>query len=212
MLLDEVVRLRSSNLLEFFSDSKIQYDAQTGIFRKEGQYLKVGDKLKLVGEDKSVLVDTLYYRWSLEERELAQGATYEAVLPQESKVRRFKLESVDNEARWYVFVDEDNTKSLAGNFEDLPPLYHSGGGRVGPSSVLFKTNGTFKEVPYDSLVTQDLELDFSGSHVVVALGYVQRQALQPFSLNYVLLMLQKATEVPDSLQSCNGRTIRSLLY
>lgn len=173
MLLDEVVRLRSSNLLDFFSDSKVLYDAEKGTFSKDGGSLKIGDRVFFDESGVSSEVEELYYESSVAEARLVEGMTYEAFLPQDSRLRRFTLESIDDDAKWYRFVEEGESgmaTALVGNFEDLPPLYRTGEGQNGPNSVLLKTAGGLKEVSIDQIAGKELELDFSGCHVVVALG------------------------------------------
>ena len=43
MILDEVINLRSKDLLHFFSDSKIKYDVVANTFEKKGRHLKIAD-------------------------------------------------------------------------------------------------------------------------------------------------------------------------
>ena len=53
MLLDEIIRLRSKDLLHYYSDSKVEVDVNTGALKKKGGALKVGDLIQPNGDDKA---------------------------------------------------------------------------------------------------------------------------------------------------------------
>lgn len=176
MLLDEVINLRSKDLLHFYSDSMVQFDAEAGSFRKAGQALKPGDVVvdESTGEDMEI-VDFIFES-TLSPTELTAGLDYNIFLPDERKPRVFQLEHMNDEEDWYTFIErlsddeERDPVVIQGNFDDLPPAYRTGYGRPEPTAVMINRQGVLQEESFEALRERGYSLRFPNSHVVVALG------------------------------------------
>jgi hypothetical protein len=178
MLLDEVINLRSKNLLEFFSDSMIQFDADSVTFRKAGDALKPGDVVVDDATGEKLKVKEFLYEHTLCSAGLISGQEYDIFLPNERKARTFKLELADTESDWYKFVermdptDERVPIVFQGSFAELPPAYRTGFGCPDPSSVTFMKSGLSREESFETVRKKTYMLMFEKAHVVVALGCV----------------------------------------
>jgi hypothetical protein len=170
MILDEVINLRSKDLIHFFSDSKIEYDAIAGTFEKFGKSLKQGDVI-FANEKLSEIMEVKDYAYPkrLTARDLVVGQDYDIVLPRDKKVRSFRLVQMDDNADFYQF-SALGVKDVAGSFNALPPIYKSGQGRIDPSGIIVDVNGSLRELPFDANKDKKFRLDFSTSHVVVGTG------------------------------------------
>jgi hypothetical protein len=178
MLLDEVINLRSKDLLEYFSDSMIQFDADSATFRKGGHALKPGDVVVDDDTGEKLKVKAFFYEKTIASADLIKGQEYDIFLPDERKARTFRLEIADTESDWYKFVERMNQTGesdpivLQGGFADLPPAYRTGSGRPEPTSVTFTKSGIPREESYETVCKKTYLLMFDKSHVVVALGCV----------------------------------------
>lgn len=178
MLLDEVINLRSKDLLHFYSDSMVQFDVETGYFSKKGNALKPGDVVVDESTGEEIQIDDLVYDSTLSSAELTNGLDYEIYLPDERKPRIFKLAHLDSEADWYTFVERLDVKEerdpvvLQGNFEDLPRAYCAGYGHLDPTAVVINKRGIRQEKSFKTICERVYSLRFKKSHVVVALGCV----------------------------------------
>jgi hypothetical protein len=170
MILDEVINLRSKDLIHFFSDSKIEYDAIAGTFDKLGKSLKQGDVI-FANENltESMEVKDFNYPKRLAARELVVQQEYDIVLPRDKKVRSFRLVQMDHSADFYQF-SALGVKDVAGSFNALPPIYQSGQGRIDPFEIVVDVNGSLRKLPFDANKDKKFRLDFSSSHVVVGTG------------------------------------------
>ena len=120
-------------------------------------------------------VQDFVYKSRVTVRDLEEGQDYDIVLPRDKKVRSFRLVEMDKVYDWYQFsAHEPGVRDVSGKFNDLPPVYLSGHGRIDPTGIVVKVNGTKEELPFDSVAEKDFRLDFSASHVIVALGYVMQ--------------------------------------
>jgi hypothetical protein len=173
MILDEVINLRSKKLLEYYSDSKIFYNVTKGLFEKEGASLKAGD---LFFDTSSVRnqykVKEFRFRSSLTSNQLVVGQDYDIKLPREKEVHRFRLVEMDRSYDWYSFeAHEPGIRAVAGSFTNLPPVYRDGEGRVDPTDIIVEDKEQkTTELPFEEVKKVGYELDFSASHVFVALG------------------------------------------
>ena len=170
MLLDEVINLRSKDLLHFYSDSLIKYDITSRIFEKNGRSLKVGDVV--FDENRVLEVQEFVYSSSLQRTELVVGNDYDFVRPREKTVHSYRLAMMDHNYDWYHFTAHENDiHDFAGSFKRLPPIYPYGMGRNDPNSILVKVNGSRKQaLDFDTVAEKFYRLDVSKSHVIVALG------------------------------------------
>ena len=173
MILDEIINLRSKDLIQFYSDSKINYDIAAGSFSKQGRALKIND---LVfgdqNENQLMEIQDLVYKSRVTVSEMVEGNDYDIVLPREKKPRSFRLVKMDRGYDWYQFeCHEAGIRDVAGSFNGLPPVYLSGQGRFEPSSILVEdADGLTREFSYDEVKNKSFKLDFSATHVIVALG------------------------------------------
>jgi hypothetical protein len=172
MILDEMINLRSKELIHFYSGSKIDYDVLTGTFTKKGRSLQVGDRI-FDGQDpqKIMEVQGFVYNSRVTVNELAAGHDYDIVLPRETQVRRYRLVQMDRQFDWYQFsAHEPGVSDVVGSFRALPPVYTSGNGRVDPTGIDVDGNGSMNVLLFDEVKDKNMLLDFSATHVIVALG------------------------------------------
>lgn len=169
MLLDEMINLRSKGLITFYSDSRVDYDALAGTFEKDGRCLKVGDRIL---KDSNIMeVQDFVFSARVLANALVKGIDYDILLPRERIVRSFRLIHVDQASDWYQFAaHEPGVKDVSGSFDALPPVYLLGQGRRDPSGIIVEANGSKRELSFDVCKDKKFRLDFSATHVMVALG------------------------------------------
>jgi hypothetical protein len=174
MLLDEVIRLRSKDLLHYYSDSKVEADVNTGALKKKGGALKVGDLIHPFGDGKAWEVTGFTYNSSLEPHELIQGGAYDIVSPRDRKVHPYRLERMDTGFDFYHFTaQEDGAADLAGKGGHFPPIFRSGEGRIDPTSITIESKGKTKErgtLDFDKSAKMSFDLDVVNCHVLIAYG------------------------------------------
>ena len=169
MILDEVVNMRTKDLLSYYTDSKIQYDVMHDIFTKKGDALKIGDDI--FSGDEIVKVTDFKYMTAAKPDELVSGRDYDIKLPRETKVRKFRLVQQDSNYDWYQFEShERGVRPVAGSYKNLPPVYIGGTGRTTPSAVIVESDGSERELAYDAIADETFRLDVSRTHVIVASG------------------------------------------
>jgi len=169
MILDELINMRTKELLSYFTDSKIQYDVSTGIFEKKGDALKIGDDV--FDGNELLKVTDFKYLTAAKPEDLIPGQDYDIKLPRETKVRSFRLVQKDATVDWYQFEAHDTgVQPVAGAFRQLPPVYPGGQGRTTPSGIIVESNGRERELSFDAVASKLFRLDFSRTHVIVALG------------------------------------------
>jgi hypothetical protein len=174
MLLDEIIRLRSKDLLHYFSDSKVEVDVKTGSLTKKGSALKVGDRILPNGDGKVWEVTGFTYNSGLELHELTRGGAYDIVSPRDGKVLPYRLERMDTSFDWYHFTAQAaDAADLAGNGGQLPPIFRSGEGRIDPTSITIECRGQTNErdaLDFDKSVKMSFDLDVTNCHVLIAYG------------------------------------------
>jgi hypothetical protein len=172
MILDELINLRSKGLLEFYTDSKVKYNALDCIFEKQGRAMKLGDRFFNASE--VVEVCDYVYPTRVAKEELAEGKDYDISLPREKRTRSYRLvtKRTTQDYDWYSFsCNERGFKDVSGSFGNLPPIYRKGEGRTDPATVVVETfNGTKKELTFDVIKEKLFVMDFSGTHVMAAIG------------------------------------------
>lgn len=170
MILDEVINLRSRNLIHFFSGSRIDYDAIAGTFEKQGKSLKVDD-LIYEAKNPAVIMEVkdFVYPTRLSSGQLVLQYDYDIVQPRDKKVQSFRLVQMDKSSDFYQF-SAVGVKDIAGRFNALPPIYASGKGRLDPSGIVVEANGNLRELSFDTNKDKRFRLDFSTSHVIVGTG------------------------------------------
>jgi len=170
MILDEVINLRSKELLHFYADSKIKADVVAGIFEKQGDALKIGDDV-FDGDELMKVVDFTHLS-AATPQDLVAGQDYDIVLQREKKVRKFRLVQKDADYDWYQFEShEAGVRDVTGSYNNLPPVYLAGKGRTTPSAIIMEDiDGSRKELSFDAVEKKFFRMDFSRTHVVVALG------------------------------------------
>jgi hypothetical protein len=170
MLLDELINLRSKNLIQFYSDSKVKYDFDTGAFQKQGKALKIDDQIVLGGGQKAKVQDFVYTSRVMP-TSLVVGKDYDIVHPREKKVRSYRLVQMDQAYDHYQFAaHQPGLADITGSFSQLPPVYPNGQGRIDPSGIIVESDGSKQELAFDDVADKDFELDVSNSHVILALG------------------------------------------
>lgn len=173
MILDEIINLRSKGLLYFYSGSSIDYNVDDGTFDKLGLSLKEDDVV-FDPQDKSktlMEVTGFTYEARVTPDQMAVGKDYDIVLPREKVARKFRLVEMNAQSDWYVFnAHNPAIKDVTGSFNKLPPVYRQGEGRAEPTGIMVDVKGTSKKLIYDDVKEQTFRLDFSKSHVIVALG------------------------------------------
>jgi hypothetical protein len=174
MLLDEIIRLRSKDLLEYYSDSKVEVDVNTGALKKKGGALKVGDRFHPNGDGEAWEVTGFTYNLSLEPDELIQGGAYDIVSPRDGKVLPYRLEQMDTSFDWYHFTAQAaDAADLAGNRGQLPPIFRSGEGRIDPTGIAIECKGQTNErktLDFDKAAKMSFDLDATNCHVLIAYG------------------------------------------
>jgi hypothetical protein len=173
MLLDEIIRLRSKDLLYYYTDSKVDVDVTTGALKKRGGALKVGDRIQPNGDGKTWEVKSFIYNSSLEPHELIQGGTYDIVSPRDGKVHPYRLERMDARFDWYHFTaQEARAADLAGKAGQLPPIFRSGEGRIDPTSIMIEEGQTEERdvLDFDKVAKTSFDLDVVNCHVLIAYG------------------------------------------
>jgi hypothetical protein len=174
MLLDEIIRLRSKDLLDYYSDSKVEVDVNTGAVKKMGEALKVGDLIHPNGDGKAWEVTGFTYNSNLKPHELIQGAAYDIVSPRDGKVLPYRLERMDTNFDWYHFTAQAaDAADLAGNGGQLPPVFRSGEGRIDPISITIECKGQTNDIntlDFDKSAKLSFDLDVANCHVLIAYG------------------------------------------
>ena len=172
IILDEIINLRSKELIHFYSDSKFEYEPDAGTFEKKGRYLKVDDRIFDAGQGRAIMdVKGFVYNSRVTVEQLVVGSDYDIVLPREKQPRKFRLVQMDSSYDWYQFIaHEPGVKEVTGSFNKLPPVYLSGKGRVDPSGNIVEINGSKRELPFDAVKEKKFRLDFSATHVIIASG------------------------------------------
>jgi hypothetical protein len=171
MLLDEVVNLRSKDLLFYYSESKIRHNTSAGTFEKTGRYLKIGDVVRDIPDNRQLKVAGFTYETRLTPEDMVEGMYYDVVSTRTKTVRRYRLDAIDRSYDWYTFKADENGKELCGSFDQLPPIYQEGKGRLEPSQIDVEVNGSSRELlPFDHVADKNFEMDVTNSHVVVAIG------------------------------------------
>lgn len=217
MILDEIVNLRSRDLMQYYTDSKINYDAVAGTFEKEGKFLKVEDRF--VNDAEVMQVRDFVFPSRVLANDLIEGKDYDITLPREKKVRSFRLIQMDTGFDWYQFsAHEPGVKDVSGSFRALPPIYLSGQGRVAPNSVIVDVNGSKREIPFDAIKDKKFRMDFTSTHVVVALGYVNSRCyvfVQPPVRSFCFVAsndLQKTREFAHAFLRYHQGALRRVLH
>jgi hypothetical protein len=175
MLLEEVIRLRSKDLLHYYSDSKVEVDVNTGALKKKGGALKVGDLIHPNRDGKTWEVTGFTYNSSVRPNELIQGCAYDILVsPRDGKVHPYRLERMDTSFNWYQFTaQEAGAVDIAGKVGELPPIFRSGEGRVDPTSITIECKGQTGEIDaldFDKSANMSFDLDVANSHVLIAYG------------------------------------------
>jgi hypothetical protein len=174
MLLDEIIRLRSKDLLHYYTDSKVEVDVNTGALKKKGEALKVGDLIYPNGDGKNWEVTGFTYNSSLKPHELIQGGAYDIVSPKDGKVRPYRLERMDTTFDWYHFTaQEAGAADLAGKAGEIPPIFRSGEGRTDPTSIAIECKEETEErdtLDFDKSAKMFFDLDVANCHVLIAYG------------------------------------------
>jgi hypothetical protein len=173
MLLDEIIRLRSKDLLHYYSESKVDVDVTTGALKKMGVALKVGDLIQPNGDGKTWEVKSFIYNSSLEPHELIQEGSYDMVSPRDGKVHPYRLERMDTHFDWYQFTaQEAGVGNIAGKAGQLPPIFRSGEGRIDPTSIRIEEGQTEERdvLDFDKVAKTSFDLDVANYHVLVAYG------------------------------------------
>ena len=183
VLHDEVINLRSRELLDYYSGSGIKFDTNIGRFSKQGATLKVGDTIRLDDENDGRpwrVVNEVFQR-QLQRDEVAVGEEYDILLPREEHIRRFRLAKKTSEYDWYRFeeVNQENVSSavvLQGSFGHLQ-VYPAGRGRALPISIVLRCAqpGSVEErtLSFDDVKDKEFLLDVRNSHVLIAAGEVE---------------------------------------
>jgi hypothetical protein len=174
MLLDEMIRLRSKDLLHYYSDSKVEVDVHTGALKKQGAALKVGDLINPNGDGKNWAVTGFTHNASLSPNELIQGAAYDIVSPKDGKVHSYRLERLDPSFDWYQFTAQGAGEAdLAGKGSDFHRIFKSGEGRSNPTGIMIENKGQKGEtdtLDFDASAKKFFDLDAVNSHVLIAYG------------------------------------------
>jgi hypothetical protein len=174
MLLDELIRLRSKDLLHYYSDSKVEVDVHTGALKKKGTALKVGDLITPYGDGKNWAVTGFTHNSSLKPNELIQGGAYDIVSPKDGKVHHYRLERLDSSFDWYQFTAQDAGEAdLAGKASDFQRIFKSGEGRSEPTGIMIECKGQKGEtdtLDFDKSAKMFFDLDVINSHVLIAYG------------------------------------------
>lgn len=171
MMLDAVIRLRSRDLLSYFAESKIVYTIPNS-FTVKGSQLKVADEVFQGDKDSELMmVKKFLYKSQIEKDRLIPGSDYDIVLPREKQARLFRLQASDAVNDVYHFVPHTpGVRELFSSFGALPPIFHQGEGRVEPTTVVFSVGASERSVPYDSIKADSFQMDFTRSHVILAIG------------------------------------------
>jgi hypothetical protein len=170
MILDEIVNLRSKDLLQYYTDSKVKYNALDCIFEKQGRVMKIGDRF-FRNEDVLTVRDFVFpTRATLEA--LVEGNDYDIALPREKRTISYRLVSKRQGFDWYSFSPNTHGYSVVqGSYGNLPPIYLKGHGRSDPSAIVVETSsGAGMDLSFDEVKDKYFVMDFSGTHVMAAIG------------------------------------------
>jgi hypothetical protein len=172
ILLDELINLQSKDLVEFFADSKVIYDPSSGKIEKVGRSLKVGDVVNEKNGRETLTIIGFIYESSLNKDDLVEGMDYDIEVPRERRIRKFRLAVKVKAYEWYRFIAyEEGVREITGEFDELPPIYAAGRGRIEPSAISVEVKGKGATVlAFDAVADEQYNLDVSKSHVIFALG------------------------------------------
>jgi hypothetical protein len=174
MLLEELVRLRSKDLVHYYSDSKVEVDVHTGALKKKGGALKVGDLINPNGDGKNWEVTGFTHNMSLKPHELTQGSAYDIVSPKDGKVHSYRLERADPSFDWYQFTAQDaGAADLEGKASEFQRIFTSGEGRSDPTGIMIECRGQKGEtdtLDFDKSSKMFFDLDAVNSNVLIAYG------------------------------------------
>jgi hypothetical protein len=175
MILNEIINLRAKGLLQFYSNSDVSYDAKTNTFTKTGRSLREGDRVFDPEFPSRIMeVSDLRFATQLSKTEVQEGNDYDIVLPREIRARRYRLERADLEFDFFHFYPhEPGAPEVTGQFGRLPAVFRAGEGRSLPSDIHFYLDGKKQILSYDSIEDKKFRVDFSATHVVLAIGYVK---------------------------------------
>jgi hypothetical protein len=170
MILDEVINLRSKGLLEYYTDSKVKYNALETVFEKQGRAMKIGDRFFFDSDVVEVCEYVFPARVSVDE--LVVGKDYDVALPREKRMQSYRLVTKRPDDDWYSFAsNKPGFKDVVGSFGSLPPIYREGEGRIDPAAIVVQTlGGVKKELPFDLVEKKLYVMDFSRTHVMAAIG------------------------------------------
>ena len=168
MILDEIINLRSKGLLEYYTKTEVKYDALDCIFEKRGSAMQIRDRFNYKSD--VVEVCELVYPTRAPIDALIEGQHYDIALPRAKKTIKFRL--VSKILDWYHFSSTvPGYNDVQGSYGNLPPIYLEGQGRLDPETFIVETEtGTKMELRFDEIAKEWLRLDFSGSHVMAAIG------------------------------------------
>ena len=172
MILDEIINLRSKDLLEFYADTKVLYDPISNAFSKKGDKLKPGDIVfDPEDETKTIEVTGVTFARQLTKDAFVEGSDYDLILPREKTQRTYRLQKADPQYDFFQFVPlVPGSEEVTGSFSSLPSIFHKGEGRTDPVELLGKVNGKPTSFPFDGVKGKNFTVDFSTSHVVLATG------------------------------------------
>jgi hypothetical protein len=171
MLLDEAINLRSKDLLSYYSDSKIKHNANDGTFEKTGRSLKIGDVVRDLPDNKLLKVVGFAYESRLSSTDLVEGEYYDVAVARAKKICRCRLVEKNQTYDWYRFMSDDGARDISGSFDQLPPVYQDGMGRIVPTQIAAEVNGSRQDfLSFDDVADKTFQLDMSDSHAVVAIG------------------------------------------
>jgi hypothetical protein len=171
MLLDEAINLRSKDLLLYYSDSQIQHNVDDGTFEKTGRSLKIGDVVRELPDNKLLKVVGFAYESRLSSADMVEGQYYDIAVARAKKICRCRLVEKNQTYDWYRFMSDDGARDISGSFDQLPPVYQDGTGRIDPTQIAVEVNGSQQDfLSYDDVAEKTFQLDMSDSHAVVAIG------------------------------------------
>jgi hypothetical protein len=171
MLLDEVIKLRSMDLLHFYAQSPVEYDVDTGALSKKGRALKEGDSFHLPGDAEAWEVKSFVRATSLAPHELVEGCTYDIVSTRDKTVLPYQLGRKDVASDMYQFTA--NGKILERRPGRLPSIYRSGEGRTDPSGIVIALKNDPSQtmtLSFDEVADKRYALDVASFHVLIASG------------------------------------------
>jgi hypothetical protein len=158
MLLDEVIKLRSMDLLHFYAQSPVEYDVDTGALSKKGRALKEGDSFHLPGDAEAWEVTSFVRATSL-------------VSTRDKTVLPYQLGRKDVASDMYQFTA--NGKILERRPGRLPSIYRSGEGRTDPSGIVIALKNDPSQtmtLSFDEVADKRYALDVASFHVLIASG------------------------------------------